>query len=270
MKNYLNNFSLKNKKAVVIGGCGLIGEKICESFLSAGSKVTVIDFDKKKGNLLKKKFKSFKFVFEYLNISDLENLENNINIFFKKNGCPDIFVNCSYPVTKDWKFSSFKKNKLKILRKNVDISLNSGSWLAYKTCEKMREKKIKGTVILFGSTYGFLGQNMSLYKDTKMNENMNYSIIKGGIINFSRQLASYYGKFGLRINTISPGGVKGHVKGSKNKQDKKFLQRYSALCPMKRLATPEEIANSTLFLASDASTYITGTNFVVDGGWSII
>ena len=78
-----------------------------------------------------------------MNISDLENLENNIKIFFKKNGCPDIFVNCSYPVTKDWKLSSFKKNKLKILRKNVDISLNSGSWLAYKT-EKMREKKIKG------------------------------------------------------------------------------------------------------------------------------
>ena len=96
---------------------------------------------KKKGNLLKKKFKSYKFVFEYLDISDLESLENNIKIFFKKNGCPDIFVNCSYPVTKDWKLSSFKKNKLKILRKNVDISLNSGAWLAYKTCEKMREKK---------------------------------------------------------------------------------------------------------------------------------
>ncbi len=270
MKNYLNNFKLKNKKSLIIGGCGLIGENICESFLSAGSRVTVLDFDKKKGNLLKKKFKNLKFTFQYFDLSKLESLENNIKYFFKKNGCPDIFVNCSYPVTKDWKLSSFKKNKLEILRKNIDINLNSGTWLAYKTCEKMREKKIKGSVILFGSTYGFLGQNMFLYKDTTMRENMNYSIIKGGLINFSRQLASYYGKFGIRINTISPGGILGHVKGSKKRQDKKFLQRYSALCPMKRLATPEEIANSTLFLASDASTYITGTNFVVDGGWSII
>lgn len=270
MKNFLNNFSLKNKKALIVGGCGLIGEKICESFLSAGSKITVLDFDRKKGNLLKRKFKNYKFTFEFFDLSNLEDLERNIEKLIKKNGCPEIFVNCAYPVTKDWKNSSFKKNKLNILRKNVDISLNSGTWLTYKICEKMRGKNIKGSIILFGSTYGFLGQNTNLYKNTAMSENMNYSIIKGGIINFTRQLASYYGKFGLRVNTISPGGITGHVKGLKQKQDKKFLKRYTELCPLKRLGTPDEIANSTLFLASNASSYITGTNFIIDGGWSII
>ena len=77
---------------------------------------------------------------------------------------------------------------------------------------------------MFGSTYGFLGQNMSLYKDTKMNENMNYSIIKGGIINFSRQLASYYGKFGLRINTISPGELKVMLKVQRTNKTKNFYK----------------------------------------------
>jgi NAD(P)-dependent dehydrogenase (short-subunit alcohol dehydrogenase family) len=75
MKNSLNNFSLKNKKALIVGGCGLIGEKICESFLSAGSKITVLDFDRKKGNLLKRKFKNYKFTFEFFDLSNLEDLE---------------------------------------------------------------------------------------------------------------------------------------------------------------------------------------------------
>ena len=270
MKNYLNNFNLKGKKALIFGGCGLLGVKVCEAFLSAGAKVNVFDYDKKKGNELRKKYKRFKFNYNYFDLSNLTTLDQNINKLFQRYGCPDIFVNCSYPVTKDWKLSTFKKNNLNILRKNIDINLNSGSWLAYQVCEKMKEKKIKGSVILFGSIYGFLGQNMNLYKNTKMDENMNYSIIKGGVINFSRQLASYYGRFGLRVNTICPGGIKGHVKGSAKTQDKKFLKRYTDLCPLKRLASSEEVANSALFLASDASSYITGTSFVVDGGWSII
>jgi len=270
MKNYLNNFNLKGKKALIVGGCGLIGEEVCEAFLSAGAKINVLDFDKKKGEKLKKKFKKYKFKFTHFDLSNLKRLDQNIDDLFQLIGCPDIFVNCSYPATSDWKLSSFDKNNLNILRKNVDINLNSGSWLVYKICKKMKEKKIKGSVILFGSIYGFLGQNMNLYKNTNMSENMNYSIIKGGIINFSRQLASYYGKFGLRVNTISPGGIIGHVKGSAKTQNKKFLKRYTDLCPLKRLASSTEIASSALFLASDASSYITGTNFVVDGGWSII
>ena len=75
-----------------------------------------------------------------------------------------------------------------MLKKNVDLHLNSHTWLSYKICESMKQKKIKGTVINFGSIYGLVGQNMSVYKKTKIRENMNYSIIKGGIINFSKQL----------------------------------------------------------------------------------
>ncbi len=270
MKDYLDNFNLKGKKAFIFGGCGLIGQEISEAFLSAGARINVFDTDKKTGKHLKKKFKSTKFKFNYFDLTNLKKFNQNIDRLLRLFGCPDIFVNCSYPVTKDWKLSSFNKNNFNILRQNIDINLNSGSWLAHKICKKMKEKKIKGSVILFGSIYGFLGQNMNLYKNTKMSENMNYSIIKGGTINFSRQLASYYGKFGLRINTISPGGIRGHVKGSAKTQEKIFLKRYSELCPLKRLGTSIEIANSTLFLASDASSYITGTNFVVDGGWSII
>ena len=99
---------------------------------------------------------------------------------------------------------------------------------------------------------------------------MNYSVIKGGIINFSRQLASYYGNYKIRINSICPGGIVGHSKGLSKGQDKIFLRNYIKNCPLQRLGTPEEVASSVLFLASDASSYITGTAFIVDGGWTSI
>ena len=99
---------------------------------------------------------------------------------------------------------------------------------------------------------------------------MSYSIIKGGITNFTRQMAAYYGRNNIRVNTICLGGVEGHVKGSTTTQPKKFLAKYRKLTPLQRLAKPEDAAFAALFLASDASSYITGTTLMVDGGYSII
>ena len=82
-------------------------------------------------------------------------------------------------------------------------------------------------------------------------------------------MASYYGKYGIRVNTISPGGLLGHVKGKK-KQDKKFIQNYADKVPLGRLGNAKEIAYSAIFLASDAASYITGSNLIIDGGWTAI
>jgi len=133
--------------------------------------------------------------------------------------------------------------------------------------EQMK-KKIKGSVALLSSIYNVFAQNMSIYKNTKMSENMNYSIIKGRITNFARQLASYYGKNCIRINTVSRGGISGHIKCSNNKQSKNFIKNYSNNYTLQRLATAEEVAFAILFL--DASFYITDTYLMVDGGWSAI
>ena len=103
-----------------------------------------------------------------------------------------------------------------------------------------------------------------------MNENVTYSVIKGGINNLTRQIASYYGKYNIRINSLISGGVKGHIAESKDKQDEIFIKQYSKRTPMKRLGNPSEVASSILFLASDASSYITGSTLVVDGGWTAV
>ena len=83
-------------------------------------------------------------------------------------------------------------------------------------------------------------------------------------------MASYYGKKGIRCNALCPGGISGHVAGLKNKQPKKFLDSYNRIVPLGRLGKPEEVASTSLFLASDASSYITGATIMVDGGWTTI
>ncbi len=269
-KTILNKFSLNNKKAFIFGGCGLIGSKVASIFTEAGANTFVFDNDKKTGKRLEKKFNASNFKYIHSDISNIKTIDNKFKNFMKSYGCPNIFVNCSYPITKDWVHSTFSKNTIKSLKKNVEIHLDSYVWWSHKICKEMKKRKIKGSIVLFSSIYGVLGQNMSIYKKTSLRENMNYSVIKGGITNFSKQLASYYGKNGIRVNAICPGGISGHVKGSKKKQDKKFVKNYSDNNPLNRLGTAEEVALSVLFLSSEASSYITGTSFMVDGGWSAI
>lgn len=269
-ENYLNKFSLKNKKAFIFGGCGLIGKAVTKIFIEAGAKTYIFDNNSISGKILKKKYKKKSFSFIKANVANLKNINSNFNNYIKRFGCPDIFINCSYPATKDWSKSSFSKNTLKSLRKNIDLHLNSYTWWSYKICDQMKKRNINGSVILLSSIYGLLAQNMNIYKNTNMSENMNYSVIKGGITNFIRQLASFYGKHGIRVNAVCPGGIYGHIKGSKKKQSKKFIKNYSNHCPLKRLAEVDEVAYAILFLSGEASSYITGTNFMVDGGWSAI
>ena len=254
-------FKLKNKKIFVLGGSGLLGSEICRVLSKQGAKVINLDLKKKKK--LKNKEKYFK-----IDLSKFNLIEKELKKLFKKYGTPHCFVNCSYPADDNWKNSSFKDVTEKNIQQNVSLHLNSYIWVARIFAEQMRKKKIKGSIVQFGSLYGVVGQSTNIYRGTKMKENMIYSAIKGGIISNTRQMSTHYGRFGIRVNTICPGGVKGHVKNLNNKQPKKFLQNFQNRVPLKRLAKKEEISPAVAFLASDASSYITGITLMIDGGWS--
>jgi len=264
-KNYLNKFSLKGKLAFVIGGMGLIGLETSIAIKSAGAKVIIFDI-KKNHKLLKNK----KIEFEQIDCSNLKETEIKINEMIKKYGCPDIFINCSYPRTKDWGNSSFEKINLENYQKNIKLHLDSYVWFSRVIAEKMKKHKVKGSIILLSSIYGIVGQDLNVYKGTKMRENMTYSVIKGGIVSFTRQISSHYGKYNIRVNAISPGGLRGHIAGSNKKQSKNFLKNYITKVPLKRMCSSEDVASAILFISSDASSYITGSNLIIDGGWSII
>ena len=157
------------------------------------------------------------------------------------------------------------------LKENINIHLNSFSWLARLTAEKMRKLKIRGSIIQLGSIYGIVGQDLNIYKKVKnIRENMIYPIIKGGISSLTKQMASYYGQYNIRVNTICPGGIFGHVKGAKKKQSLAFIKNYKNKVPLKRLGNANEVASTALFLSSDSSSYITGIDLMVDGGWTAV
>ena len=263
-RDYSDIFSLKDKVAFIVGGEGLIGKEITKAISSYGAKTIVLDIiGQDQGD-----YENINFI--YFNCSNFENIESGLNAIIDDFGCPDIFVNCSYPRTENWGKSSFQEISLKSFRKNVDIHMNSYAWLAKIIADEMSKQNNGGTIIQFGSTYGVLGQDLTVYEGTDMKENMAYATIKGGITNLTRQMASYYGKYNIRINTICPGGISGHVAGKTDTQNPTFVKQYSQKTPLKRLGKPEEIASTVLFLASDAASYITGATIMVDGGWAIV
>ena len=272
MVDYLKKFRLDGKTAFVVGGLGLIGKEVSTALTVSGAKTVVLDLDNDNGKLLRNEARENKYhiEFELFDCADMKRIETHFVNLIATHGCPDIFINCSYPRTKDWSKSSFTTVTLKSFRENVDIHMNSYAWLARLAGEAMVKDKISGSIIQLGSTYGILGQDLTVYENTGMYENMTYAAIKGGIDNLTRQMASYYGQYNIRINTLCPGGLKGHVAGESDKQVPKFVEQYSKKTPLKRLGRPEEVASVALFLASEASSYITGATIVVDGGWTCV
>jgi len=151
-------------------------------------------------------------------------------------------------------------------------------FLAIQTFIPVMKKQKSGSIINIASHYGIVGNDQRIYigadinlhygkdkKDKKrIYSNGVYNAAKGGLINFTRYLAAYYGEYNIRVNCISPGGI--YKKGSENTT---FTKKYSDKVPLKRRANPEEINGALIFLASDASSYVTGHNLVVDGGYTI-
>lgn len=261
--NYLDKFKLTGKIAFVTGGVGLIGTEVTKALADAGAKVIILDINQEKAQKLQKQLKreGKDVEFEEFDTTNLEQVDKKIEVLRKKYKRINVWVNTAYPRTKDWG-DSLEKLSLNSWRENIDMHLNSYSWISKKVCLIMKKQR-GGSLINFGSIYGVVGNDFTIYEGTPMNPPMAYNAIKGGIINLSRYLASYFGKYNIRVNTICPGGIF-------DNQNKIFVKNYSKRALLKRMGTPEDIAGAVLFLASDASSYITGTTFMVDGGWTAI
>ena len=264
MTDYLGKFSLQGKIAFVCGGVGLIGSEVSQALAQAGAQTIILDIDGRKGRRLEGQIRrqGHRVYYEYFNLIDLKNLEDALKAFVKKYKTIDVWVNAAYPRTPDWE-KSLEELRVDSLRKNVDMHLNSFAWTSRLIALIMRQEKTKGSIINFGSIYGVQANDFTIYERTDMTSPMMYSLIKGGIVNVTRYLASYFGEYGIRLNTICPGGVFNH-------QNKRFVKNYEKKVPLKRMARPEEVASAVLFLATEASSYVTGCTLMVDGGWTIV
>lgn len=246
---------LKDKIIIVSGGSGLIGRAIVSDIKSRGgiainADITV-ETDLNESMTVK------------CNVTCDESIQECIDSVYNYFGRIDGLVNSAYPRTPDRR-SRFEEMKPESWRMNVDWQMNSYFVFCQKALIKMKGQGF-GTIVNIGSIYGVVGNDFTLYEAYGGTSSPSYSAIKGGIINLTRFMASYFGPQQIRVNCVSPGGIK-DVKN----QHPSFIERYEAKVPMRRLGNPEDIAPAVSFLLSDDARYITGQNLLVDGGWTAI
>lgn len=245
---------LKEKVIILTGAGGLIGQESLKHMVKNGAKVIAVDV---------KKFDCEAELFLTNDITIPTEIDDLLEKIMSKYGRIDGLVNLAYPRTSDWG-TKFEEIPFESWSKNVDMQLNSVFYICQKVIEIMKYQE-SGSIVNIASIYGVVGNDFTLYEEYGGTSPAAYSAIKGGLINFTRYLASYYGKNNIRINCVSPGGVL-DIKS----QHPSFLKRYNEKSPLKRLANATEIAPAISFLLSDDASYITGHNLMVDGGWTAI
>jgi len=254
------SFDLSDKVALVTGGAGLIGETLCRSLAHHGAAVVIVDTDTDAGEFLADDIGGGAHFRPY-DVTDTAEVEAMIESTIDEFGSLDILVNVAYPRAGD-ATGTYEEIEIGDWQTNVSLHLTSYFYTSYCASMAMIKQDSGGSIINFGSIYGVQAPDFKIYEGTDMTNSVEYAVIKGGILNLVRYMASYLGKHGIRINAVSPGGVF-------DNQNEDFVEKYESRTPLGRMATPEDVAGPVVFLASDAAAYVTGHNLVVDGGWTI-
>ena len=242
---------LTDKIIVITGGSGLIGRSIVREVKNLNAIAINADLHNDDSD-------NHHY---HLDITSDESISALIHKVVAKFGRIDGWVNSAYPRTRDWG-TGMADLSFESWRKNVDWHMNS-YFVSSKMVLDIMMNQERGSLVNISSIYGMVGPDFTVYDGTQMTMPVAYSAIKAGIINMDRYLASYYGKYNVRVNTISPGGIF-------DNQPQPFLDNYNKKVPLKRMGKPEDISPAIAFLLSDQASYITGHNLVVDGGWTAI
>lgn len=253
-------FDLTGRVAIVSGGAGKYGRAITEAMAESGAEVVIASRDEDKCKKAAEEFKSIglKVHAHRLDQSSETSSHELLKFVEKKLDIPDILVNCAVlrPMTKRYEDSISKWDE--------SMAVNArGLFIMCRTFGDAMAKGKKGSIINISSIYGVVAPDNSIYEGLDMGTEPDYPYNKGGMIAYTKYLASHYAKRGVRVNCISPGGMFAN-------QSEPFLSRYCAKVLLGRMAEYDDIKGAVVFLASDASSYVTGINLIVDGGFSII
>lgn len=254
--------SLKGRRALVVGGAGLLGSQITQVLAEMGADVVVASRDEEKCCAFVQELKArFPGGHEALKIDmlDAASVEACIKTF-TEGGPMNILVNCAW---------SGAKNSLETIDEadwtyDIDMSLNGVFRVVKAAIPALKETQ--GVILNIASMYGHVAPDYRLYDGKRYANPPSYGAAKAGVLQFTRYLASFLASDGIRANCISPGPFPYH---STIAEAPEFIERLSGKAPLNRIGTPHEIKGAAALLCSDASSYMTGQNICVDGGWAI-
>ena len=267
-------FDLTGRVAVVTGGVGLLGAEFCRTLAEAGAAVAVVDLNDSASraiadSLMHSGYKALSIPADITRPDSVNAVVDNVQSAF---GRLDVLVNSAAldpkfdpdAVNKGITPGAFEDYPLDLWNSALNVNL-TGMFLMTQACVKpMIEQGKKGSIINICSTYGLNGPDQSIYVKEGRRvafKPVYYTVTKAGVMGFTKYLAAYYAETEIRVNALTPGGVF-------NNHEDYFVKNYSAKTILGRMAKKDEMNGALLFLASDASSYMTGNNVVVDGGWT--
>ena len=267
--SYLGLFDLSGKVAVVTGGAGILGGHFCAGLAESGAKVAVVDLEKDKATeLAQALYAQYKVdvIGIGCDVSDIVSVKDMISNVVNAFGEINILHNNAAAKSDDLDafFAPFEDYSLAQWRKIMAVNLDGMFLVAQAVGKQMIAQGKGGSIIQTASIYGIMAPDHRIYKgsfylDRQINTPAVYSASKAGVIGLTKYLATYWAEKGIRVNTLTPGGTE-------SGQNYEFKNHYSARIPMNRMANAHEMVGALLYLASDASSYVTGQNIIVDGG----
>ncbi len=269
--SYRNLFNLKGKVAVVTGGAGILGEHFCAGLAECGANVAVVDVRAEKAKRLAQTLHTqykVKTMGIGCNVAEPKSVKAMVSQVVKKLGRIDILQNNAACKSEDFGafFAPFEDYNLDEWRKIMAVNLDGMFLVAQAIGKQMIKQREGGSIIQTASIYGIMSPDHRIYKDSlylgrQINTPAVYTASKAAIIGLTKYLATYWASKKIRVNTLTPGGVE-------SGQNDEFKRNYSSRIPMNRMAKASEMVGALIYLASDASSYVTGQNIIVDGGLS--
>lgn len=269
----MNNwFNLEGKVAVVTGGAGILGRHFCRGLSSAGADVAVVDLDQETSESVAEELRreyGTRAIGVSCDIRSPEQVRLMVDTVVSELGSVDVLHNNAASKSKDLTefFAPFEEYAFAQWRDVMSVNIDGMFLVAQAVGKQMLAQGKGGSIIQTSSIYGVVGPDQRIYEGSEymgieINTPAVYAASKAAVIGFTKYLATYWAKENIRVNTITPGGVE-------SGQNEEFQSLYSNRVPMGRMGQPSDMVAALLYLASDASSYVTGQNLIVDGGLTV-